>query len=161
MVHEVFFMNQAKLKERELILKLAMEKKTCRDIADILGTNKSKVSFWVNRYKKTGVLADKPKSGRPTLLTKKELDEIKTLLRAKLLEAKSGRSGFLTKEVLTLIEQKAKHKYTMRHAERIMHKIGLSQITPRVSHIRKDKKAQDKFRVEFKKNSNRNMWVFQ
>ena len=144
-------MNSGKLKERELILKLAKEKKTCRDIAGILGTSKSKVSFWINRYKKTGSLADKPKPGRPTPLTKHDLEEIKTLLRAKLMNAKTKKSGFLTKEVLALIEEKARKRYTMRHTERIMHKIGLSLTTPRVSHIRKDEKAQDKFRDEFKK----------
>lgn len=154
-------MNSGKLKERELILKLAKEKKTCRDIADILGTSKSKVSFWINRYKKTGNLNDKPKSGRPTPLTMQDLDEIKILLRAKLMNAKTKKAGFLTKEVLALIEQKSNKKYTIRHTERIMHKMGLSLTTPRVSHIRKDEKAQDKFRDEFKKNSNRNIWIFQ
>lgn len=152
-------MNQAKLKERELILKLAKEKKTYRDIADILGISKSKVSYWINRHKKTGSLLDKPKSGRPTPLTKQNLEEIKTLLRNKILAMKSPKIS--SKEVLGLIEQKAKKKYTIRHVERIMHKIGLSLITPRVSHIRKDEKAQDKFRVEFKKNLSKSMWAFQ
>ena len=37
-------MVSGKEKERELIVKLSKEKKTCRDIAKILGTSKSKVS---------------------------------------------------------------------------------------------------------------------
>lgn len=152
-------MNQAKLKERELILKLAKEKKTCRYIADILGISKSKVSYWINRHKKTGSLLDKPKSGRPTPLTKQNLEEIKTSLRNKVLAMKSPKIS--SKEVLALIEQKAKKKYTIRHAERVMHKIGLSLITPRVSHIKKDEKAQEKFRDKFKKNLSRHIWVFQ
>lgn len=154
-------MNTAKQKERELILKLSREKKTCREIGDILGTSKSKVSYWITRYKKTGSLLDKPRSGRPTPLTKQELEDIKNQLRAKHLEVRNDKAGLSTKEVLQLIEQKTKRKYSFRHAERIMHKIGLSLITPRVSHIRKDEKAQVKFREEFKKNFNRSTWGFQ
>lgn len=152
-------MNQAKIKERELIIKLAAEKKTCRDIADILGISKSKVSYWINRHKKTGCLIDKPKSGRPTPLTKQNLEELKSLLRSKVLAMKSPKIS--SKEVLALIEQKAKKRYTIRHAERIMHKIGLSLITPRVSHIKKDVKAQEKFRDGFKKNLKKSTWEFQ
>lgn len=154
-------MNAAKQKERELILKLSREKKTCREIGDILGTSKSKVSYWITRYRKTGSLLDKPRSGRPTPLTRQQLEDIKTQLRAKHLEAKSTKAGLSTKEVLQIIEQKTKRKYSLRHTERIMHKIGLSLITPRVSHIRKDEKAQNNFREEFKKNFNRNTWAFQ
>ena len=32
-----------------------------------------------------------------------------------------------------------------------MHKMGLSLITPRIGHIRKDEQAQEKFRRNFKK----------
>ena len=155
-------MKSAKQKERELIIKLHFEnKKSTYQIADILGISQTKASFWVRRYKKTGSLLDIPKSGRPTPLKQQELDEIKTALRNNVLAAKSKKAGISSKEVLSLMEQKAKKKYTIRHAERIMHRIGLSLITPRVSHIRKDEKAQAKFREEFKKNLNRNMWVFQ
>ena len=69
-------MKSAKQKERELIIKLSKGKKTCREIGDILGTSKSKVSYWITRYKKTGSLLDKPRSGRPTPLTKQELENI-------------------------------------------------------------------------------------
>lgn len=154
-------MNPAKIKERELIVKLSKQKKSCREIAEILGVSKSKVSFWTKRVKDTNSLLDKPKSGRPTPLNNKELDEITLSLRSKLTKSKNKKAGFITKDVLALMEAKTKRKYTMRHAERIMKKIGLSLITPRVSHIRKDENAQDTFREEFKKNFKRNTWVFQ
>ncbi len=60
----------AKFKERELIIKLSNEGKTCREIASILDISKSKVSFLVIRHKEIGSLNDKPRSGQPTLLTK-------------------------------------------------------------------------------------------
>ena len=61
------------------------------------------------------------------------------------------KAGISPKEALQILEQRIKRKYTLRHTQRLLHKIGLSLITPRVSHVRKDEKAQNKFRDEFKK----------
>ncbi|MEK6848281.1 MAG: winged helix-turn-helix domain-containing protein [Nanoarchaeota archaeon] len=152
-------MKSAKQKERELIIKLGNEKKTVREIASILGISKSKASFWINRYNKTKNLADEPRSGRPTPLARDKLDSITKLIKSRVLEPK--RAGISSKEVLQLIEHKTKRHYTLRHAQRLLHKMGFSLITPRVSHIRKDEKAQAKFREEFKKNSNWNIWAIQ
>jgi len=152
-------MKSAKQKERELIVKLANEKRTTREIASILGISKSKSAFWVKRFRETKSLQDKKRNGRPTPLTKDELASIRSQIKSKLIEPKA--TGISSKEVLELIEHKTKRKYTLRHAQRLLHKIGLSLITPRVSHIRKDEKAQNKFRKEFKKNSSRNMWAIQ
>lgn len=152
-------MKSAKQKERELIVKLSNEKRTTREIADILGISKSKSAFWVKRFRDTKSLDDKNRSGRPTPLTKDELASIRNQIKLRMLEPK--KAGISSKEVLQLIEHKTKRKYTLRHTQRLLHKIGLSLITPRVNHIRKDEKAQNKFREEFKKNSSRNMWVIQ
>lgn len=154
-------MKTAKQKERELIIKLHHEKKTVRAIASILGISKSKASFWINRAKKTDSLEDKKRSGRPTPLSNKNLDEIKTILKKKLFSPKNKKAGISSKEVLELIENKTHKKYSLRHTQRVLHKIGLSLITPRVNHIRNDKVAQEEFRTEFKKNFDKNMWVIQ
>ena len=152
-------MKSARIKERELIVKLSKEKRSTYDIARILGISQTKASFWVRRYKKTGSLENLPRSGRPTPLTKSELVSVRDQIKSRMLEPK--KTGISSKEVLEIIEHKIKRKYTLRHAQRLLHKMGLSLITPRVSHIRKDEKAQQKFREEFKKNSIRNMWVIQ
>ncbi len=153
-------MKTAKQKERELIIKLIQEKKTVREIESILGISKSKASFWNRRYNKTKSLEDKPRSGRPTPLTKDALDSIASAIKSQVIKPKS-RAGISSKEVLSLIENKTNKKYTMRHAERLMHKMGFSLITPRVNHVRKNEEAQDKFRHEFKKNSKKSIWVIQ
>jgi transposase len=152
-------MKSARIKERELIIKLNNEKRSTYDIARILGISQTKASFWVRRYKKTGNLENLPRSGRPTPLTKDELKSIASAIKSKLIEPK--RTGINSKEVLQLIEHKISRKYTLRHAQRLLHRMGFSLITPRVSHIRKDEKAQQKFRKEFKKNLNRNIWAAQ
>lgn len=154
-------MKTGKQKERELIIKLHQEKKTVREIALILGISKSKASFWVNRFKKTNSLEDKGRSGRPTPLSPKNLTDIKNNLKKKLFAPQSKKAGISSKEVLELIENKINRKYSLRHTQRILHKIGLSLITPRVNHVRNDKVAQEKFRREFKKNFNKNMWIIQ
>ncbi len=153
-------MKTAKQKERELIIKLIKEKKTVRQIESILGISKSKASFWNRRYKKTGSLEDKPKCGRPTPLTKETLDSIASAIKSRIIQPKS-KAGISSKEVLSLIENKTNKRYTMRHTERLLHKMGFSLITPRVNHVKKDKEAQDLFRQEFKKNFKRGIWAIQ
>jgi|APFre7841882590_1041340.scaffolds.fasta_scaffold163437_1 transposase len=148
----------AKIKERELIIKLSNEGKTCREIASILDISKSLVSFWVIRYKETGDLKDKPRSGQPTQLTKERLTSISEELKKRLQE-QNGRAGISTKEVVKILEEETDKTYTPRHVQRLLHKMGFSLITPRVSHIKRNKEAQNKFREDFKKNFKRNMWV--
>ena len=46
-------------------------------------------------------------------------------------------------------------KYSLRHVERILHKIGLSLIKPRSKHIKQDPQEIEEFREKFKKTSRR------
>lgn len=143
-------MLSAKEKERELIISLYKKGNSTRDIADILDVSKSKTAFWVKRYKDTGSLEDKSRSGKPTPLTKEKLGFIAGAIKSQILKS-DKKTGISSKEVLDLIESKVGKKYSLRHSQRLLHKMGFSLITSRVSHIRKDKKAQEKFRREFKK----------
>lgn len=145
-------MKSAKLKERELIIKLSNDGKTCREIASLLGISKSKASYWILRHKETNDLTDKPRSGRPTVLTKDRLAGISEMIKTEL-RGQKFKAGISSKEVLEVLEGATGKKYTPRHARRLLHKMGFSLITPRVSHIRKDKDAQNKFREAFKKAS--------
>ena len=150
-------MISGKEKERELIIKLSKENKTCREIAAILGTSKSKVSYWICRSRQTNSLSDFPRSGRPTKLSKRKLNKIYSALRKE--ELTSNRSGFWSKKVADLLQKTIGKKYSMRHVDRILKKINISLITPRVPHIRKDEEKIKEFKREFKKNLNRNMWT--
>ncbi len=153
-------MKTARQKERELIINLHKKGKSCREVAKLLDMSKSKASFWINRFKETGSLENRQRSGRPTLLTKKALSEIHSAISSQMLAAE-GKTGIRTKEVLQLIENKINKKYTLRHAERILHKLDFALVTPRTHHIRKDPVAQDNFRHNFKKNLRKNIWVAQ
>lgn len=151
-------MNLAKRKERELIVKLRKEGKTCIEAANILGISKSKVSFWTLRYNKTRCLEDKPRKGRPTLLTEEKLKKMKEEIKEMILKQKD-RAGLSSKEILILIKKETGKTYTLRHVERLLHKMGFSLITPRVNHIRKDETTQKKFRENFKKNYRTSIWT--
>ena len=70
------------------------------------------------------------------------------------------RTGINSKEFLQLIEHKINRKYSLRHAQRILHRIGFSLITPSVSHIRKNEKAQQKFREGVFFWSNKKLIIF-
>ena len=154
-------MKTAKLKERELIISLHNKNKSSYEIADILGISQTKASFWIRRYKKTENFEDMPRSGRPTPLNEKKLKSIASLINKKLIQPENKKVGVSTKEVLMLIKNKIKREYSLRHVERIMHRMDFSLITPRPSHIKKDEAAKEKFKVEFKKNLNKNIWVIQ
>lgn len=151
-------MNSAKRKERELIIKLRKEGKTCIEVAEILGISKSAVSFWTCRYNETGCLEDKPRGGRPTPLTEEKLQEMKEKIKETVLE-QNDRAGLSSKEILVFIKKETGRTYTIRHVERLLHKMGFSLITPRVNHIRKDKESQEKFRKGFKKNYKTSIWT--
>lgn len=144
----------AKIKERELIIKLSNDGKTCREIASLLGISKSKASYWIVRYNKTNDLKDKPRSGRPTPLTKEKLAEISEKIKV-WLRAQKYKAGISSKEVVEILENEIGRRYTPRHARRLLHKMGFSLITPRVSHIKKNKEAQNNFREGFKKSFKR------
>lgn len=151
-------MESARQKERELIINLHDKGDSTYQIADILGVSQTKASFWVRRHNKTGSLENRPRSGRPTLLTKKNLNSVTGMIRQRTL-SQGRKAGVSSKEVSEIIKGKVGKKYTLRHVQRLLHKMGFSLITPRVSHIKSDKKAQEKFRHEFKKKSKRNTWT--
>lgn len=150
-------MISGKEKERELIVKFSREKKTCREIAVLLGTSKSKVSYWINRSRRTTRLSDLPRSGRPTTLSQKRLDKLYFRLRKE--ELTSDMSGFSSKRVSEMLHETTGKQYSMRHVRRILKKINIALIMPRPFHIKNDPKKVAAFRKEFKKNLKKNMWT--
>jgi transposase len=152
-------MKSAEIKERELIIKLHYEGKKQQSIADILGTSQQKVSFWIKRYLKTGYLKNKLRSGRPSNFSKEKLSLIKSKIVKKVVSKNLKYSSCTSKELRNIISKEIKKPISMRHARRILHKIGFSLITPRSQHVKNDPLKVAKFRKEFKKNSNQSFWV--
>lgn len=141
------------LQTRELILKWNKEGKTQQQIADLAGCNQSAISRLITKYNRRGIIKNLPRSGRPTLLTKKMLAKLKKEFTQ---EAKIANKNFCSinnKQFSEMIESKTKKRYSQRHVTRILHQLNFSRITPRPQHIKNDPKKVKKFREEFKKNS--------
>jgi transposase len=147
------------LTQRELIIKLAKQGKKQQEIAEIIGCSQPTVNMWLRREKQGFSLETLPRSGRPTLLTKKTLAKLKKEFVHEARVANKNFCSINTKQFSEIIEKKAKKKYSIRHVERILHKLDFSRITPRPQHIKNDPKKVKEFRTEFKKNLKKNTWV--
>lgn len=147
------------LQTRELVLKWIKQGKTQEEIADLAGCHQSAISRLIAKYKKTGSLKNRFRSGRPTPLTKETLAKLKEEFASKARAANKNFCSINTKRFSELIQKTTGKNYTTRHVERILHKLDFSRITPRSQHIKNDPAKVAAFRDEFKKNLKANTWV--
>ena len=147
------------VKERELIVKLHKNGKGQEEISRLIGCSQPTVHRWIKHSLSGRTLHTLPRSGRPTKLTRQKLNRVKKKVLYTIKEANNEFNSVSTKQVGKIIHQEVGELYSLRHVERIMHKIGFSLITPRPQHVRHDQKKVDKFRDEFKKKFNRSMWI--
>jgi putative transposase len=147
------------VKERKLIINLHNKGKKQEEISELMGCSQPTVHRWIKYGLSGRTLRTLPRSGRPTKLTKKNLAKLKSKILSKIRSANNKYCCVNTKQIGKIIQKEIGEVYSLRHLERIMHKLGFSLITPRPQHLRHDQEKVDKFRDEFKKNSSRNMWV--
>jgi len=147
------------LQTRELVLKWNREGKKQQEIAALVGCNQSAICRLISKYEKTGSVKNLPRSGRPTLLTKKNLAKLKKEFTRRAKEANENYWSIDVPQFSQIITQKTGKKYTPRHVKRILHKLDFSRITPRPQHIKNDPKKVAEFREAFKKKPRQNMWV--
>jgi transposase len=155
----MLFYSMLNLTQRELIIKLAKQGKKQQEIAGIIGCSQPSVNLWLQREKQGFSLKTLPRSGRPTLLTKKTLAKLK---KEFVQEARAANKKFCsinTKQFSEIISTKTKKAYSQRHVRRILHQLTFSRITPRSQHIKNDPKKVKEFREEFKKKLKNNTWV--
>ena len=147
------------LQTRELVLKWTHQGKTQQEISDLAGCHQSAISRLITKYKKTGSLKNRFRSGRPTPLTRKTLAKLKKDFMNKARAANKKFCSIDTKKFSELIQKTTGKKYTTRHVERILHKLDFSRITPRSQHIKNDPEKIAAFRDEFKKKFKQNTWI--
>ncbi|MFH1591503.1 MAG: winged helix-turn-helix domain-containing protein [archaeon] len=147
------------IQERELIVKLHRQGKKQEYIANLIGCSQPTVHNWIRRAERGRSLKTLPRSGRPTKLTDKNLSLLKQRILGRVKSANEAFCSVSTKQLGELIRQEIGETYSMRHVERVMHKLGFSLIKPRSQHLRHDQEKVDAFRDEFKKNSYKNMWT--
>jgi len=148
------------LELRERIVRLFQKGKKQEVIADLLDVPQSTVSYWIVRFKKTGGVQTKSKSGRPNRLTQAQLAVLREDLQGFPPSRYGGESmGWITKMALDYIRQKFGVSYGMRAVQKLLHEAGLRLITPRPEHVKGSKLARQVFMDEFKKKSRRNIWI--
>ncbi|MBR9706095.1 transposase [Candidatus Pacearchaeota archaeon] len=147
------------INERKLILQWNHKGKTQQEIAELLGCHQSSVSRLLEKNKRRGIVANLPRSGRPTKLSKAVLARLRTRITKMIKKANKSFCAVSTKQIAEVIEQEVGKVYSHRHVERLLHKMDFSLITPRPRHVRHDQKKVDTFREEFKKNFRRSMWT--
>lgn len=145
--------------ERGLIVKLHENGKNQEEIARLIGCSQPTVHRWIQCGLSGRTLQTLPRSGRPTKLTSKTLRRLKKKIVMKIEDANNEFCSVSTKQIRNRIHQEIGELYSLRHVERIMHKLGFSLITPRPQHIRHNQEKVDQFRDGFKKNFKRGMWV--
>jgi len=126
------------LKERELVLKWDKQGKGQQLIAELLGCNQSSISRLIAKYHRHGLVENLKRSGRPTILTKINLENIREKITREVKAANEKYCSLNPKQMSSIIKKEVGKEYSGRHIERIMHKIGFSRITPRPKHIKND-----------------------
>lgn len=147
------------IEERELAIRWHQEGKKQQQIASLLGCHQTSISRLLEKYRRQNTVNDLSRSGRPTRLTPERFEHLKEVLTKKIRDKNANYGSLSTKEIRNIIHEEIGELYSMRHIERLMHKLGFSLITPRSTHIRHDPEAAEQFRKEFKKNSTRSMWT--
>ena len=142
-----------RVKQRLLIILKTFKIKSSYKIAEITSTSHTKVQRWINRFNKDGIngLKDKPRSGKPSKLTKMQKRELQKIIET----PGEFRAGFNTIELMDKMQRNFGVKFTPQYTRRMLKKMNYSLITPRPSHIRKDtvkgkeivKKLKKNFRV--------------
>lgn len=147
------------ISERKIIVRLHSQGKKQEVIASIVGCSQQTVSKWIRESRMRKSLKTLPRSGRPTKLTSTKLTNIKDKLKQKIEQKNAQFGSVTTKEIRNIIHQEIGELYSIRHVERIMHKMGFSLITPRTMHTKHDQNAVDEFRKEFKKKRTQSIWI--
>ena len=153
-------MKQEKIELRKAIIKLHKKGKKQPEISFLLDVSQSTVSYWIIRHKKTGKLEDKPRSGKPSKLSKEQLQELKQILLDFPPQRYGGKSlGWITKIAIQYVFDTYGVKYSMRRMQELFHNFGLNLITPRSEHSKASYAARTVYRMDFKKNSKTNIWI--
>lgn len=148
-------------KERRLIIKHYKNRVKLRKIGEVLDISHTKAYYWIKRYKKQGIkgLITKKQPGKIPLLNENALTKLKHfLINNKPIRYNGISSGWTSREVKKHLAEEHSIHYSLRHVERLLHKLGFSLITPRTRNVKASSSKQAYFKRKFKKNFKKNIW---
>jgi putative transposase len=111
------------------------------------GVGRATLYAWLGRYRREGVdgLRDRPKSGRPRLLTPEQDAAFKARIAAGPDHAKDGVTSFRGVDMRRILKEEFKAKAGLSSAYQLAHRLGLAWIAPRPQHPKSDPAAQAAF----------------
>jgi len=126
--------------------------KSILNISDLLCIPKSTVYDNLNRFKKSSKISaikDKPKPGRPSKLSKKQIKDLINNIENSPKKFNLETDCWSTSLIRKHINQEFKQKYTMFGVRKLLKKLGFSLQKPRPIHYLGNKTEQEKFKKNF------------
>jgi len=116
-----------RVKERILlVVRASSDRQHIESVAQELHRSRAWAYKWYKRYNDEGLdgLRDRPRSGKPSDISKEETDKI----RKELSDSNTG--GWGIKQVMDLIQKETGVYYHNEHIRRLLHKWGFSPKVP-------------------------------
>jgi transposase len=112
------------------------------------GVGRSTLSAWLGRHRREGVdgLRDRPKGGRPRLLTPEQDAAFKARIEAGPDHAKDGVTAFRGVDMRRLLKEEFEVEAGLSSAYQLAHRLGLAWIAPRPQHPKGDPAARAAFK---------------
>ena len=138
----------ARVKERLQAVLWRLENTTYTEIAKRLKRTIDAVREWIKNWNKAGYegLFDKPKSGRPTILTPEETKEIVEELKIREKESRTT-----CKHIVNKISERYQKTMSDEGVRTMIHRNNLSWKKPEKVNYKQDKKQRKQFIEDFSK----------
>ena len=114
--------------------------------ARFLKVNRGSVNKWVQQFINGGIdyLKEKPRSGRPSALSKTQLLQLKEYVIANSIKSTGGH--LKGSQLVDYINQEFNVLYSLDNIYRLLHQLNFSWITSRSKHPKHDIEAQETFK---------------
>jgi transposase len=141
--------SSAKRRDRLRMVLLALRGWEAEQIASTLSSSRRTVQSWVYRYRDGGIeaLREYRYQGRISRLNQQQREQFKQ----RILQGPREADGVCTlrgKDAVAILQREFGVKYSLNGAYKLLHRLGLSCLTPRPRHEKQDPAAQEKFRNE-------------
>jgi len=137
----------AKQRDRLRAVQLALKDQDAPRIARMLGRSRRFVQRWVYIYRDGGLEALKatPQSGQPVKLSAEKNAAFKTRMLAGPVDADEGLCALRGRDAQRILEREFGIKYTLSGAYKVLHRLGLSSLSPRPMHRKNDPEATEQW----------------
>ena len=133
---------------RMLALALVLEGASRATAARSCGMDRQSLRDWVHRYNGEGLegLSDRPRSGRPSLLTPTQMAELEQVIAAGPDPAVDGVVRWRCVDLQRVVDERFEVEIAERTMAKLVHKLGFSRLSPRPRHPKADVAAQEAYK---------------